>query len=44
MGEAVLRHIAKERGLNIEVDSCGTGAYHTGEDPDYVSVLSNHVL
>ncbi|KAK7059138.1 Low molecular weight phosphotyrosine protein phosphatase [Paramarasmius palmivorus] len=34
MGEAVLRDIAKKRGLDIEVDSCGTGAYHVGEDPD----------
>ncbi|KAG7099015.1 hypothetical protein E1B28_000898 [Marasmius oreades] len=34
MGEAVLRDIAKNRGLDIHVDSCGTGAYHVGEDPD----------
>ncbi|KAL0580825.1 Low molecular weight phosphotyrosine protein phosphatase [Marasmius crinis-equi] len=34
MGEAVLKDIAKKRGLDIEVDSCGTGAYHVGEDPD----------
>ncbi|KAJ8083803.1 Low molecular weight phosphotyrosine protein phosphatase [Marasmius tenuissimus] len=34
MGEAVLREIAKKRGLDITVDSCGTGAYHVGEDPD----------
>lgn len=35
MGEAVLRHEAKERGVDIEVDSAGTGAYHLDEDPDY---------
>lgn len=34
MGEAVLRHEATKRGIDIEVDSAGTGAYHVGEDPD----------
>lgn len=34
MGEAVLKHVAKERGLDITVDSAGTAAYHIGEDPD----------
>lgn len=34
MGEAVLRQVASERGVDIEVDSAGTGAYHVGEDPD----------
>ncbi|KAG6878648.1 hypothetical protein C0993_001171 [Termitomyces sp. T159_Od127] len=34
MGEAVLRDIAKKRGIGIVVDSCGTSAYHIGEDPD----------
>ncbi|KAF7310786.1 Phosphotyrosine protein phosphatase [Mycena chlorophos] len=34
MGEAVLRFMAKERGIAIEVDSCGTAGYHNGEDPD----------
>jgi len=34
MGEAVLRNVAKNRGVNIEVDSCGTANYHVGEDPD----------
>ncbi|KAF8078766.1 phosphotyrosine protein phosphatase [Lyophyllum atratum] len=34
MGEAVLKDIAKKRGLNVVVDSCGTGAYHSGDDPD----------
>ncbi|KAF8140392.1 phosphotyrosine protein phosphatase I superfamily [Boletus edulis] len=35
MGEAVLRHEATKRGIDIHVDSAGTGAYHIGEDPDY---------
>ncbi len=32
----VLEHILKEQGLvaAIEVDSCGTHAYHIGEEPD----------
>jgi protein-tyrosine-phosphatase len=34
MGEAVLQHIAKERGLEIKVDSAGTAGYHVGEEPD----------
>jgi len=34
MGEAVLKDIAKKRGLDIVVDSCGTASYHVGERPD----------
>ncbi|CCM05186.1 uncharacterized protein FIBRA_07395 [Fibroporia radiculosa] len=34
MGEAVLRHVAKERGIDLTVDSAGTSRYHIGEDPD----------
>ena len=34
MGEAVLKHVAKERRIDMEVDSAGTAAYHVGEDPD----------
>ena len=34
MGEAVLRHIAKERNIDLIVDSAGTAAYHVGEEPD----------
>ena len=34
MGEAILRHKAAERGIDITVDSAGTAAYHQGEDPD----------
>jgi low molecular weight phosphotyrosine protein phosphatase len=34
MGEAVLRHVAAERGVDITVDSCGTAGYHIGEEPD----------
>ncbi len=38
MGEAVLRHIAKERKIDLTVDSAGTAAYHVGEEPDERSV------
>lgn len=34
MGEAVLKHVAEQRGIDIHVDSAGTAAYHVGEDPD----------
>jgi low molecular weight phosphotyrosine protein phosphatase len=34
MGEAVLEDVARKRGVPIEVDSCGTGGYHVGEEPD----------
>ena len=32
--EAVLRAQARERGLDVEVDSAGTGAWHAGSPPD----------
>jgi low molecular weight phosphotyrosine protein phosphatase len=34
MGEAVLQHVASERGVDLTVDSAGTAAYHVGEEPD----------
>lgn len=34
MGEAVLKHVAQERGIDLAVDSAGTASYHSGEDPD----------
>ena len=34
MGEAVLKHVAKERGVDIHVESAGTAGYHVGEEPD----------
>ena len=38
MGEAVLRHIAKERKIDLTVDSAGTARDHVGEEPDDRSV------
>ncbi|KAI0304999.1 phosphotyrosine protein phosphatase I superfamily [Russula brevipes] len=34
MGEAVLRHVAMERNVDLTVDSAGTAGYHVGEEPD----------
>ncbi|MCT4558292.1 MAG: low molecular weight phosphotyrosine protein phosphatase [Pelagimonas sp.] len=31
--EGVLRQMARARGLDVEIDSCGTGAWHVGEAP-----------
>jgi protein-tyrosine phosphatase len=38
LGEGVFRHLAEDRGLEAEVDSCGTGGWHVGEAPDSRSV------
>ncbi|KZT37408.1 LMWPc-domain-containing protein [Sistotremastrum suecicum HHB10207 ss-3] len=34
MGEAVLKEVAKQRGLDVSVQSAGTAGYHVGEEPD----------
>ena len=34
LGEGILRRMAAEYGIAIEVDSAGTGNYHVGELPD----------
>ena len=34
LGEGILRRLASERSVLIEVDSAGTGDYHIGELPD----------
>jgi len=34
MGEAVLAHVAKDRGIDLYVESAGTADYHVGEEPD----------
>jgi len=46
MGQAVLEHEASKRGIDIAVDSAGTGAYHVGEDPDdrTVSTCKKHKI
>ena len=34
VAEGILRHLATEKELEIEVDSAGTSGYHRGEAPD----------
>ncbi|CAN5512923.1 low molecular weight protein-tyrosine-phosphatase [soil metagenome] len=34
LGEGILRRMAADRGIEIEVDSAGTGDYHIGDLPD----------
>ena len=29
-----MRHVAKQRGNEVYVDSCGAGGYHVGDEPD----------
>lgn len=36
--EGVMLHLIQERGLEIEVDSAGTGGYHIGEPADSRSI------
>ena len=38
LAEGILRQKVREQGLDWEVDSAGTGAYHIGEAPDHRSI------
>ncbi|THH34150.1 hypothetical protein EUX98_g177 [Antrodiella citrinella] len=40
MGEAVLAHVAKQRGIDMVVDSAGTAGYHVSEEPDERTVAT----
>lgn len=44
MAHAVMASRAAERGIEVEVDSCGTGGWHAGErsDPRTLAVLRAH--
>lgn len=44
MAHGVLEHLAASHPLISHIDSCGTGAYHTGDQPDprTLSVLKSH--
>lgn len=35
LGEGILRRMAQERGMDVQVDSAGTGNYHIGDLPDH---------
>ena len=32
--EGILQHKVDSKGLDVEIDSCGTGGWHAGESPD----------
>ena len=38
--EGVMRRLVEEQGLDIEIDSAGTGAWHAGEPPDERATLA----
>jgi protein-tyrosine phosphatase len=38
LAEGVIKHTAKKHGFNWKVDSCGTGGWHAGEQPDHRSI------
>src|ERR1700761_2966570 len=38
LAEGIMQHLAKQQGLDWEVDSAGTGDWHVGEGPDRRSV------
>src|SRR5689334_17375007 len=40
MAEGILRKMAEARGINLTVDSAGTGGWHVGEHPDKRAVLT----
>lgn len=38
LAHGVMENMAKEQGLNWEIDSAGTGGWHVGEQPDTRSI------
>ncbi len=34
MAEGVLRHLAQQKNITLEIDSAGTGSWHVGDQPD----------
>lgn len=40
MAEGILRYKAGEAGVDIEIDSAGTGAWHVGEKPDSRAIFT----
>ncbi len=38
LAHGVLEHLAREKGLDWEIDSAGTGNWHVGEKPDRRSI------
>lgn len=46
LAEGIAKQIANKQGLDIEIDSCGTGSWHVGEAPcdDAIRVAKEHNL
>ena len=46
LAEGIAQRYAQERGLNLTIDSCGTGDWHEGEAPcaDSIKVAKQHQL
>jgi len=44
LAEGIMKHLAKEKGLDWQIDSAGTGNWHVGEGPDSRSIRTagNH--
>lgn len=40
MAEGILRHKAEEAGIDMEIDSAGTGGWHVGEKPDSRAIFT----
>lgn len=38
LAHGIMEHLAKEKGLDWEIDSAGTGGWHAGEAPDARSI------
>jgi len=38
LAHGIMEHLVKEKGLDWEIDSAGTGNWHVGEGPDRRSV------
>jgi protein-tyrosine phosphatase len=44
LAEGIMKHLAKQQGLNWEIASAGTGDWHIGKAPDKRSVAAAKVL
>lgn len=44
LAHGIMEHLAKEKGVDWEIDSAGTGGWHKGEAPDArsIKVASSH--
>ncbi|TAK40737.1 MAG: low molecular weight phosphotyrosine protein phosphatase [Saprospiraceae bacterium] len=40
LAEGIMKHKIKQQGLDWQVDSAGTSAWHTGEHPDHRSIIT----